>query len=90
MFEKIKKRMQEVSDAAQNATAASLPDNWLVNEEIKEKRWNICQNCEHLYRPTSTCKLCGCFMQVKTGLSRQSCPVKKWTAEIKEDQNKGD
>lgn len=81
MFEKLKKRMQETSDTIQNVSSNVIPDSWLVSPEIKEKRWKICQDCNHLYRPTSNCKLCGCFMQIKTGLAGQKCPINKWLAE---------
>ena len=43
-----------------------------------QARWETCQACEHFYKPTGTCKECGCFMKLKTKLRAASCPVGKW------------
>ena len=47
------------------------------SEEIK-KRLKICEGCELLLKPTYNCKVCGCFMKVKTRLKRSKCPKNKW------------
>lgn len=51
----------------------------LIPKHVQEERMNICNSCEHLFKPTSTCKKCGCFMKLKTHLPEQKCPLKKWT-----------
>ena len=43
-----------------------------------QARWAECQACEHFFKPTGTCKKCGCFMNVKTKLKAAKCPVGKW------------
>jgi hypothetical protein len=83
MLEKLKKRMQEMSDAAQKAAAEALPGQWTVSEDVQKRRWEICSSCVHLYQPTRNCRLCGCFMQVKTALASAKCPINKWTVEKK-------
>jgi len=56
-----------------------LPTISRVPAETQQARWNICNDCEKLYKPTSTCKLCGCFMKVKTHLVSAKCPANKWS-----------
>ena len=41
-------------------------------------RFATCLDCEHLFKPTSTCKKCGCFMKVKVRLKGSECPIGKW------------
>ena len=53
----------------------------LHDQKIIDKRWNECQNCEHLIKATNTCKKCGCFMKIKTRVATASCPVGKWDKE---------
>jgi hypothetical protein len=76
MLEKLKQRMEHVRDAAENAASKMLVDK--VSEETQEYRYGICKSCEKLYKPTDTCKVCGCFMKVKTWMPNQSCPIGKW------------
>ena len=40
------------------------------DQKIIDKRWNECQNCEHLIKATNTCKKCGCFMKIKIAFNR--------------------
>jgi len=63
--------MGQIEDFAQY-----LKDN-LVSED-PEDRWSLCQSCEYLFKPTGTCKKCGCFMKVKTKLAKAKCPIGKW------------
>jgi hypothetical protein len=42
------------------------------------ERLAICRECPRLFKPTMTCKECGCFMQVKARIPAQSCPLGKW------------
>ena len=51
-----------------------------VDEHQQQERMNICLDCEHLFKPTSSCRKCGCFMRAKTWLADQECPVGKWGA----------
>ena len=53
----------------------------LHDQDIIDKRWNECQKCEFLFKPTGNCKKCGCFMKVKTKISTASCPINKWGKE---------
>lgn len=79
MLEKLKQKIEHVRDIAEAKTAAMLPDDWKVPEHVAKERFAICTACEHLYKPTHSCKLCGCFMGLKTTLARAECPKNKWT-----------
>lgn len=47
-------------------------------KKSNNERYEICKQCD-LFRETSkTCKLCGCFMKLKTQFKGSSCPIKKW------------
>ena len=52
----------------------------LVNKATFEERFKTCRNCEHLFKPTNSCKKCGCFIHLKARLANQSCPINKWVA----------
>jgi rRNA maturation endonuclease Nob1 len=80
MLEKLKNRLENIRDTTQNLSASLLIDK--VSDEIQAYRYNICQECPKLYKPTDTCKVCGCFMKVKTWMPNQSCPLKKWDKAI--------
>lgn len=76
MLDKLKQRMENVRDSVQAAGATLLTRK--VDPETQAYRYNICQGCEKLYKMTDTCKVCGCFMKVKTWMPNQECPLKKW------------
>ena len=76
MINKLKEKMEQLRDAAENAAASVLIKK--VSVEVQEYRYGICQGCEKLYKPTDTCKACGCFMKVKSWMPHQECPLKKW------------
>jgi rRNA maturation endonuclease Nob1 len=80
MLDKLKQRMGQLRDLTQGAASNLLFEK--VSEEIQQQRYNICQECPKLYKPTDTCKVCGCFMKVKTWMPNQSCPLKKWDKAI--------
>jgi hypothetical protein len=76
MLDKLKERMEKARDAAENAAASILRNK--VDESIQQYRYNICTGCDKLYKPTDTCKVCGCFMKIKTWIPNQACPLNKW------------
>ena len=51
-------------------------DNWTM-EEVRLKRLEICQSCEH-FNALRQCNLCHCFMDLKTKLENAYCPMRKW------------
>ena len=54
----------------------------LHDQDIIDKRWDECQKCEFLLKPTNNCTKCGCFMKVKTKVATARCPVGKWEREF--------
>lgn len=78
MLGKLKEKMVDIRSTLEKEGSDLMPDEWKAPEEIAVKRFEICLACEHLYKPTRTCKKCGCFMGVKTRLASRKCPIDKW------------
>jgi len=59
-------------------------NKFFVPNEVYEDRIAICKSCVYYFKPTGTCKDCGCFMKIKARLSTMGCSQKKWekTTEI--------
>lgn len=47
-----------------------------VTSDIKQKRLNICKDCDKLtsFLGKDQCSICYCFIEPKTSLINQSCP----------------
>lgn len=41
-------------------------------------RVNICEKCEFMLKATRQCKVCWCFIDLKTKLVDSECPEHKW------------
>tara|TARA_Y100001937_G_scaffold56864_2_gene78096 strand:- start:991 stop:1389 length:399 start_codon:yes stop_codon:yes gene_type:complete len=52
--------------------------NFFVTKKLKEQRLNICRACEFYFKPTGTCRKCGCFMRIKSSIAVMGCPIGKW------------
>ena len=50
----------------------------ILNQAVIDSRMDECLKCEHLFKPTKSCKKCGCFMKVKTLYKNAKCPIGKW------------
>jgi hypothetical protein len=62
-----------------NSPMAFLDPNTVYStEEEQEQRLNICNYCEHFFKPIKQCKKCGCIMSAKVSLKNASCPIGKW------------
>lgn len=57
-----------------------LDNNNYTSKNIRDTRLDICKSCDRLFKPTATCKECGCFMAMKTWLKNAHCPLHKWEA----------
>ena len=71
MLDALKKKLASQIEHA--AEIIKLP------EDERNKRFEICKSCDQLGK-MDFCKMCGCYMPVKTYLPNQSCPLKKWVA----------
>ena len=54
------------------------PDTEYVSSETQQERYFICKQCEHFRATTKQCRLCGCFMHIKTTMTHATCPANKW------------
>jgi recombinational DNA repair protein RecR len=57
-----------------------LITKFTLTKEIADKRMSICKQCEHL-KAFNRCDICGCFMDGKTLILSESCPIDKWKEE---------
>lgn len=48
----------------------------LVEDDVREHRWNTCLSCPRL--ENNRCLECGCFMKVKVAFKTSVCPLQKW------------
>jgi len=49
---------------------------FLDNKKKIKKRLKICNICEH--KSVGICKICKCFIEIKTRLKNAKCPINKW------------
>jgi hypothetical protein len=49
-----------------------------VTEEMRDRRYSLCQECPQFISLTTQCKECGCVMSAKTKLLNATCPIGKW------------
>lgn len=71
-------KMLALRNKSQDSVVALLSEK--VSPEIQTERFNICLSCTNFNELLQNCKLCGCFMRVKTWMPEQKCPIDKWSA----------
>ena len=81
----LNKLQTKISELEQKASEASAKTSDVIKSftvkcepDIRAQRWEICQGCEHLTK-MQRCRKCGCFMELKTWMAEQECPIKKWS-----------
>jgi len=47
---------------------------------VKE-RARICNDCVHISRNNSFCKICGCYIPAKITVKKEKCPFNFWLSE---------
>ena len=59
-------------------------NKFFVPDNVYKDRITICKSCVYYFKPTGSCKDCGCFMKIKARLAPMACSQKKWdkTTEI--------
>jgi hypothetical protein len=50
----------------------------LSSEELAAERQKVCDGCEHHAHLANQCRLCWCFMDLKTKILEAECPAGKW------------
>lgn len=80
----LNKLQTKISDLEQKAYDASVKASDIIESltvkcepDVRAQRWLICQGCENLTK-MHRCRKCGCFMEVKTWMAEQECPIQKW------------
>ncbi len=77
-LDKMKIALGTVKDVAEGAIKG---EEITVSEEEKQKRLDICLGCPFYVKDfagLARCNECGCFMNLKTALSKAKCPIGKW------------
>lgn len=65
-----------LKDIAVKLLRGELPP--MSDGELARERIKVCEACEHMTKTARQCKLCGCFLDLKTKLLEASCPIDKW------------
>jgi hypothetical protein len=52
------------------------PEN-AIDKEIRNDRIKLCEKCEN-FTTLKFCKLCNCFMPLKTWFPNKKCPDGRW------------
>ena len=55
-------------------------NRFFVNKEIYKARLEVCRDCDEYFKPTGSCKVCGCFMRIKASMGIMECPNEYWLA----------
>lgn len=50
----------------------------IAADDLKKHRLQVCESCEDFARTSRQCRLCWCFMDLKTELLEAKCPADKW------------
>jgi 5-methylcytosine-specific restriction endonuclease McrA len=51
---------------------------FFVPNNIYNDRIAICKSCDYYFKPTGNCKVCLCFMKIKSRIASMECPKKYW------------
>lgn len=74
MDNKIKNGFKSLFNVAKNIVTNT---EQIVTEEVKNERRAICETCPMLLK-TRQCAECLCFIDLKTTLKQEKCPLEKW------------
>ena len=50
----------------------------LAADDLAVERMKLCTLCDQYAKLSRQCKLCGCFLDLKTKLLEADCPAEKW------------
>lgn len=78
-FPSIVEQGKNLSKTAVDIIRETLQGQSLFADSFEQqRRFDICQACEHFFAPQARCKMCGCFMKKKVEFSATKCPADKW------------
>ena len=49
-----------------------------TDEETVRFRFESCRSCEHFDEGKTSCRKCGCHLEIKIRWREQKCPIGKW------------
>lgn len=78
---KLNSKLSDQADKLAKQTKQSIRLIATTSSDVQESRMAICRECEHLTK-LKRCRQCGCFMDAKTWLADQECPIGKWNKVI--------
>jgi hypothetical protein len=55
-----------------------IPFILLAEDDERDRRYNLCKECNKFDTVTRTCTECNCIMPVKTCWQDSTCPLNKW------------
>lgn len=50
----------------------------LAEGELSAERMKVCVQCPEYMKLTRQCRVCGCFLDLKTKVLEMDCPEGKW------------
>lgn len=50
----------------------------LTEAELAAERVKLCETCDEFARVSRQCKVCWCFIDLKTKVAEAECPQAKW------------
>lgn len=53
-----------------------IEEEWKAAPSIYEERLGICRECDKLQE--AMCRGCGCFVELRAVMKKNSCPYEKW------------
>jgi recombinational DNA repair protein RecR len=78
-FPSLPEQGKNIADLLAKAIRDAVEGNELFASEFEQqRRYNICEVCEHFSERQQRCKLCGCFLKNKVTFKSASCPIQKW------------
>lgn len=86
-FDDFLERGQPVERALTDEQADSVTPLDLLHSDqyttkaTRDERFAVCKGCPRLFKPTRTCRECGCFMGLKTWIAEARCPLGYWEAD---------
>jgi len=54
----------------------NLDSNIKTEQAVYEERLRICRECDMLL--SGMCRSCGCYVELRAAVKKNSCPRKKW------------
>lgn len=74
----LQSRVKQQAETAQESYDKAMRLIATASSDQQSERIEICNSCEQLTEKLRRCRKCGCFMDIKTWMAEQECPLGKW------------